>query len=641
MYRSHRSASRHLLLLGFAAAAASSCAPSDQSTDDVSVAQSPVLSGSQQIGVPAYFRDFAPIRITPTSRIIMNPSSGPGTDADKQHYTDQINAAHSAGIQVFGYIPTFGGGGDPNFDVGRAMNGVPGDPHQPGYKGLYPTIDGIFLDQVGTNYSYYSSAVSIIHSSMPAVQVAINPGTATTPAMRDLANFVVTAENYFYDQPSGPAYWGDTSFVDPNNQNRAWERDPQYSSKIWHIVHDADCFAMEKTIDLSRRRNATMAYATDGTKANSTEYNNPASYFAAEAAVVNGTNASIGSGSTVRAGFVFYNGSTNLDPTYSWNSMGGTNTISSIFPVSGAFRIDFPGLGDLGDGGIVHVTAVGSDNKTCSAGPPGRVPGTNTIEAVVACYNSSGQHDYASFTASYVRRTGATANGNGYAATTYQAGQLGCAAPNPGFGWNSSGVAPVLARASTGTYTTYFVSNYLFFAGAMAFVSAGDVGSGTHCSGSPGATGYRTNQDSFVTARCYNWQGNPIDQGVSTTIAYDNGVSPMGSPSFEWFTTQANGQSYSVSGWSGYVNGNRIANAPFIVMGGYGFFYVEMPTVTAGAQSNMQVAAISPSDSYCKIAAPWVPSNDFGGATIGYVQCYDRNGFPADASFSLMYSTVQ
>ena len=49
----------------------------------------------------------------------------------------------------------------------------------------------------------HSTAVSIIHSAVPGVKIAINPGTSTTPAMRDLADVVVTAENYFYDQLSG------------------------------------------------------------------------------------------------------------------------------------------------------------------------------------------------------------------------------------------------------------------------------------------------------------------------------------------------------------------------------------------------------------------------------------------------------
>lgn len=85
-------------------------------------------------------------------RVILNPASGPGTTADPT-YVAAIAALHLAGIEVAGYVYT-------NYDA-RAISAVEADIAT--WQSLYQP-DGIFLDTMGTNLSYYSTLSSYIYS---------------------------------------------------------------------------------------------------------------------------------------------------------------------------------------------------------------------------------------------------------------------------------------------------------------------------------------------------------------------------------------------------------------------------------------------------------------------------------------------
>ncbi len=83
-------------------------------------------------------------------RVIMNPASGPGTSIDPV-YTAAITALRLAGIQIVGYVYTS--------NNARPIADVEADIAT--WQSFY-SPDGIFLDSMGTNLSYYLSLTNYI-----------------------------------------------------------------------------------------------------------------------------------------------------------------------------------------------------------------------------------------------------------------------------------------------------------------------------------------------------------------------------------------------------------------------------------------------------------------------------------------------
>jgi hypothetical protein len=80
------------------------------------------------------------------------------------------------------------------------------------------------------------------------------------------------------------------------------------------------------------------------------------------------------------------------DPTFSFNSKGGANTVTR--QATGIWRVEF-GAGFTKSGGIVHVTAVGWDSDFC------KVRGWGRSHADVRCYTASGQLTNSSWSLRY------------------------------------------------------------------------------------------------------------------------------------------------------------------------------------------------------------------------------------------------
>lgn len=85
-------------------------------------------------------------------RIILDPANGPGSTADPV-YVSAISTLKAAGIQIAGYVNT-------NYDA-RSISDVMAD--IAAWQSLY-NPDGIFLDAMGTNLTYYQSLTSYIKS---------------------------------------------------------------------------------------------------------------------------------------------------------------------------------------------------------------------------------------------------------------------------------------------------------------------------------------------------------------------------------------------------------------------------------------------------------------------------------------------
>jgi hypothetical protein len=145
------------------------------------------LAASQRQLVPAYFhphRDGSPndwyrmseafSALPGASIAVMNPSSGPGLSA-KPDYLPVIDHCRDSGHHVIGYVHT-SYGARPLAAVREEVDA---------YYRFYPTIDGIFLDEMSNEPStspYYKALFGYIHSKSEGPHVVGNPGVPATTA---------------------------------------------------------------------------------------------------------------------------------------------------------------------------------------------------------------------------------------------------------------------------------------------------------------------------------------------------------------------------------------------------------------------------------------------------------------------------
>src|SRR5258705_11687091 len=140
----------------------------------------PVIGQANSLGllVPAYFY---PVpngawetlnRTAPRVPLIaiLNPNSGPGTNADN-NYRQAISSLHSAGGRVIAYVYT-GYAARLLSDVKQAVDR---------YLAFY-TVDGFFIDEMDNNdlplsYAYYGDLYQYIKARNAAFIVLGNPGT--------------------------------------------------------------------------------------------------------------------------------------------------------------------------------------------------------------------------------------------------------------------------------------------------------------------------------------------------------------------------------------------------------------------------------------------------------------------------------
>jgi len=273
-------------ILVVAGAVAAACSSSDlvapESRRPAERPASALVAGQrQQIAVPAYFTNWSTLLADspPANVIVMNPNNGPGSG-----YASQVSAAHAKGARVLGYIYTKYANTAPDPLHGntyaRTVAAVEADIDL--YYSLYPTLDGIFLDEVtgGSDCahatSYYKPIYDYIKGAHPNATVIINPGAAVDSCYLSVGDIVVTFEDTF------ASYQGAWSTV-----GRDWET-PANAGRIWHIVHTASSSQWSTALDLSRARNAGYVYVTSLTaQPNVNTFGSLPSYFHSEAVNVN------------------------------------------------------------------------------------------------------------------------------------------------------------------------------------------------------------------------------------------------------------------------------------------------------------------------------------------------------------------
>jgi hypothetical protein len=148
------------------------------------------------------------------STAIMNPASGPGKVKDANYAAALVYCQEEDGQNVIGYVDTD--------YTKRSIADVEADVNA--YYSFYPTIDGIFLDQMEqlptataecegctmTRETYYKTIYSYIHAKDSEADVIGNPGAAATtawqlnaPAADEVVTFEGTSAKYAtYSPPS-------------------------------------------------------------------------------------------------------------------------------------------------------------------------------------------------------------------------------------------------------------------------------------------------------------------------------------------------------------------------------------------------------------------------------------------------------
>jgi hypothetical protein len=185
---------------------------------------------------------------------ILNPDSGPGRKANPD-YAAALSYCHLEGQRVIGYVYTK--------YAKRPIAKVEADIDK--YFSFYPTIDGIFLDNMAqsptgkascrgckmTAATYYATLYSYVHSKAPGLEVIGNPGDpASTPwqLTTPVADAVVIFEG------SSATY---QSFTPP-----PWVQQVP-PAEIANIVYAAPSSALASDCALATANRAGLVYVTD------------------------------------------------------------------------------------------------------------------------------------------------------------------------------------------------------------------------------------------------------------------------------------------------------------------------------------------------------------------------------------------
>jgi hypothetical protein len=195
-----------------------------------------------------------PVRSTKVERImIVNPNSGPGTDANTE-YRNIVAAAQWSGNRVYGYVSTRYGKVDAQTvqeEVGKYIK--------------WYGVDGIFVDEVSADAAqvarYYQPLVTFITSSIDGGGVILNAGTypderyAEIKVLKHSKLQIVVFEHDY------------ASFTAASFEVPAWIRNYPPSMFI-NIVYDTPADDVTEVLQLSAKRGASSVYVTDQTMPN-------------------------------------------------------------------------------------------------------------------------------------------------------------------------------------------------------------------------------------------------------------------------------------------------------------------------------------------------------------------------------------
>jgi hypothetical protein len=206
------------------------------------ISLAPPIVSAQTIASVNYFADTAAWARSRSlgaqaRHVIVNPASGPGTDAVASVMTE-VNAARAAGQQPLGYVHTLWGN--------RPVAEIIADATK--YKTWYG-ITGVFLDEGAADCAHASHYQSITDQLRGAGFTAIvsNPGVSV-PECYAFLDAIVTFEG----SRSSYSTW----------EPLAWTR--RYpASKFWHLVFDVSQSQLGQTVGAAKTKWTGTVFMTD------------------------------------------------------------------------------------------------------------------------------------------------------------------------------------------------------------------------------------------------------------------------------------------------------------------------------------------------------------------------------------------
>lgn len=220
------------------------------------------------MAVPSYFHPGAAWdrlgRAHPTAQVaVVNPANGPD-GVRHAGYADQVRRSQAQGLTVLGYVHTRYGA--------RDLASVEADVDK--YYEWYG-VDGVFFDEASHDCSYASSYYEVLynHVKTKGGRVVLNPGRHVPECYASVADTLVTFEGSYKNYA--------------NNYYQPRWVSGYAADRFWHLVHGApNARAMQRAVDLSKRRRAGYVYVTPDVLPNPWDTLPPDAYWKSELAAV-------------------------------------------------------------------------------------------------------------------------------------------------------------------------------------------------------------------------------------------------------------------------------------------------------------------------------------------------------------------
>jgi hypothetical protein len=311
----------------------------------------------------------------------------------------------------------------------------------------------------------------------------------------------------------------------------------------------------------------------------------------------------------------------NLNPSaaYSFNSGGGTNTVTQLEP--GIYRVDFPDIGTAG--GIVHVNAYDSDAycKAHSWGPNG-----TTQEVYVLCFGPSGAAVSSRFSVLFYKEDRPNATFNAAYTRSLIPITTEPVVPPTAYSWNGRRLANGVSRTGVGRYRVTFTG----------VVESPNRGSAIATAYGPMPTRCKVVGwiAPLVDVFCHQIDGTPIDSefGLSyfTDVAFGADTLANGHPGAFVFADQPASASYDPGGGYRFNSLGGTFAASRSAAGSYAIDFglhkgsnKTMPIITAHGTTPAELDVQCHQDGWTGVAA---------GARI-LVACYNAAGVPDDYGY--------
>jgi hypothetical protein len=298
-------------------------------------------------------------------------------------------------------------------------------------------------------------------------------------------------------------------------------------------------------------------------------------------------------------------------------------------PAAGSYTVRFKGIGD--DGGIPHVTVLGSAQRICLIRGWGRGSTSTNLEVYVSCYTLAGLRVSTRFSLTYI----STYSDTGSLAYLWASGTESGDA-NSQYSFNSAGGINHIERTGVGAYQVA-LPGLGTGGGGHVEISAWNGGLSTAGVEPAGVNPTTCNVESwgpgsgtqFINVLCYESNGLAVDTGFTLSYTDHQGLKgrATGKVAYVWADQPAS-QAYTPHPIYSY---SRPAATPHVTSGLLGRFKVKLPSMPLGGGA--VVTAYGSTGHTCQLEN----IRTSGSFQRVKVRCFDFSGSFADSQFNLSY----